>query len=72
MRFAAHLPERGGINERDMARDEFAERGFGTVGGKSAQKLSVIGHFSYNTAAERRNRTGKSFDTVETALNSLY
>jgi len=30
-----------------VARDEFAESGFGTVGGKSAQKLSVIGHLSY-------------------------
>jgi hypothetical protein len=30
-----------------MARDEFTERGFGTVGGKAAQKLSVVGHLSY-------------------------
>jgi hypothetical protein len=43
----AGLPERGGINQRDMVRDEFAERRFGTVVGKSPQKLSVIGHFPY-------------------------
>jgi hypothetical protein len=47
MRVAAGLPERGGINERDVACDEFPERGFGTVAGKPAQKLSVIGHLSY-------------------------
>jgi hypothetical protein len=27
--------------------DKFAERGFETVGGMAAQKLSVIGHLSY-------------------------
>lgn len=43
MRVAAGLAQRGGINERDVARDEFAERGFGTVGGKATQELAVVG-----------------------------
>lgn len=72
MRVAAGLPERGGINERDVARDKFAERGFGTVGGKSAQKLSVIGHFPY--IQPQNAGIGQKKVVIERGpqLNSLY
>jgi hypothetical protein len=36
MHVAAGLPERGGINERNVARDQFTKRSFGVVGGKAA------------------------------------
>jgi len=42
----AHLPQRHGINEIDVARDDRGERFFGIIAGEFPQKVQVVIHLS--------------------------